>query len=74
MAYGDLAAISGKDVQAVDADNGNTHHGHDGQHPITEKEGTGEKNDEESEQDPPVPSGAEGSHILRIIFVENPRA
>jgi hypothetical protein len=37
MAYGDLAAISGKNIEPVDADNGNTHHGQYSQYSITEE-------------------------------------
>jgi len=54
----------------VDADNGNTDHGHQGQHPITEKEWTGEKKQEEEKQDAPLQPGAEDSYILPVIFLK----
>jgi hypothetical protein len=74
MAYGDLATVSGQNIEAVDADNSNTNHGHYRQHSVTKKKRTGEKKEEEDKQPSPVELGAEDSQVLRIIFVEDPKA
>jgi hypothetical protein len=37
MADGDLATVSGQNIEPVNADNGNTDHGHDREDPIAEE-------------------------------------
>ena len=48
MADGNLTAVAGENIEPVDADNGDAHCRQDGQHPVAEKEGTGEKKDDRS--------------------------
>ncbi len=73
MPYGDLAAVPGENIEPVNTDNGNTDHGQYGQHPITEKQRAGEKEDEEGEQHSPMQPGADNSHVLRVAFSKGSR-
>jgi hypothetical protein len=70
MPDGNLAAVPGQDIEPVDADHGNPHHGQDGQDPVAQKERAGENQDNEGNHDPPLHSGVEDGHILSVVFVE----
>jgi len=74
MPHGNLAAVAGQNIEPVNTDNGNTDHGHDGQKPVTEKQRAGQKKDEEGQEQPPLQSGAEYGHILRVGFLKGPGA
>src|SRR4030042_4841739 len=54
VASGDLAAVSGQDMESVNTDNGNADHGHDSQYPVTQEQWAGKKKDQEGGKSSPM--------------------